>query len=410
METAHCSPFQKEEIEHELKILPQRCMMDAHPEINMPRFLSGEFGMRFAEYKLLEERFTLDPMNPELLAYYQTLHLKKEMFETDDYYTRWTLITPSEMDHSRKYPLVIFAHGAFGPLEGAEFAGYAMFQAEEGFMALYPQNTNPDWILHMIEEIALRYPLDRERIYMGGYSAGGAKTVEASLKIRDTLAAVGPCACGITHWSEDILSVPDPDAYDRIPPMIRVDSEFDPSRFIPFNQWVPRITMLDYFSIPRPAMPPRPEGADINRDPTFDMVPDGHGGMVSSKVRPGPKIPPPDGISYDEWKVAQLNYRLKAMGCTELDISRCLAYAGHPENGSYSIFGVYGDLEYAKILMGVKHYFLDYFSRDHRLSVRLVGIENALHNPTPMLPELTWNFYKRFRRDSVTGKIIETSV
>lgn len=407
MEETPFSLFQDEEIEKELTALRYRCMMDGHPEINMPRFLSGEFGRRYAEYKLMEDRFATDPMNEKLLQYYASLHLKKEMFETEDYYTRWTLITPEPMEEGKKYPLIIFAHGAFGPLEGAEFGGYQLFQAQEGFMALYPQNTNPDWIEHILEQIKARYPLDAERVYMGGYSAGGAKSAEAALKIRDTLAAVAPCACGITHWSEDILSEPDPEDYDRVPPMIRVDSEFDPSRFIPFNKWVPRVTMLDYFGVPRPPMPPRPQGADFDRDPTFDMVPDGKGGMVSSKVKPGPKIPPPDGITYDEWKAAQLRYRLKTMGCAELDLPRCMAFANSPDERIHSLFGVYGDREYEETYWGVRHLFLDYYNQSHRLTARLVAIENAPHNPTPMLPQLTWDFFKRFRRDSATGKIVE---
>ena len=396
--------FSEEELLEKEKALRWSTTQDVHPSIDLPRFFSGEFGRRFTAHKLLADKYGRDPMSTETQAFYHRLDLKKVMFETEDFYTRWSLITPEKMEEGQKYPLVIFAHGAFGPLEGGEFCGYAEFQAQEGFMAAYPQNTNPDFILHMIEKIAAHYPLDAERVYMAGYSAGGAKTVETSVTMPERLAACAPCACGFTHWSEDITQ-PAPDK--PYVPMIRIDSEFDPSRFIPLNRWVKRVTMLDYLGIPRPPMGPRPAGMDPERDPTFGMIPDGKGGMVSSKIRPGPVIPPPEGLAYDQWKVAQFNYRLDALRCDKLDFARCMEFAEHPEDRIHHLFGVYAPTETVHEYMGVKHFELDYTNREGINALRFIAIENAPHNPTPMLPWLTWQYFKKFRRDSQTGCIIE---
>lgn len=55
----------------------------------------------------------------------------------------------------------------------------------------------------------------------------------------------------------------------------------------------------------------------------------------------------------------------------------------------------------------VKHFELDYTNREGINALRFIAIENAPHNPTPMLPWLTWQYFKKFRRDTQTGCIIE---
>ena len=397
-----------EELEEKLKELRLATMGDAHPSIDMFTFFGGEFGRRFAAHKVQGSKFQADPMCAEVLDYYHRLGLKKEMYETEDFYTRWTIITPEKPEEGKKYPLVIFAHGAFGPLEGSEFCGFAEFQAEEGFMAVYPQNTNAEFIAHIIDEVEKRYPLDTERVYMGGYSAGGSKTIEAFVKIPERLAACGPCAGSFTDWSEDITK-PAPRDIPYVP-TIRVDSEFDPSRFIPLNRWVKRITMLDWFGLPRPkSNKPMPKGWDPDKDPTFGMVPDGKGGFVSSKIKPGPVILPPQGISFDEWRVCQFNYRLDSLHCKKMDLARCMSFAVHPEDRIHHLFGAYGEEEHVEEHYCVKHYVMNYFNDEGINAMRFIAIENAPHNPTPALPRLLWDYFKKFRRDSKTGKIVQES-
>lgn len=388
--------------ENELRLLITR---DAHPSIDLFSFFSGEFGARYTAHKYLTDRFLMDPLSNEVQEFYSMLVLKKEMFDTEDFYTRWTLITPQVIHPGKKYPLVIFCHGAFAPLEESEYCGFMEFQAEEEFFAVYPQNTNPSYIELIVKRLSECYPLDTERVYMGGYSAGGSKTIEAYVKIPQLLAAGGPCACGFTHFSEDITASTPPDR--PYVPTIRIDSQYDPSLFIPLNKWVSRVTMLDYLGIPHPKPSAMPDGWDREKDPTFEMIPDGKGGFVSSKIRPGPKILPPEGITYDQWKVQQFNYRLSTLGCKRLDVERCMDFAHQPDDSTHHLFGIYGEKEHIEEHMGAKHHVLNYTNSDGINAMRYIAVENAPHSTTPMLPRLMWDFFKKFRRDSVTGQIIE---
>ncbi len=71
----------------------------------------------------------------------------------------------------------------------------------------------------------------------------------------------------------------------------------------------------------------------------------------------------------------------------------------------HHLFGAYGQEEHTELRMGVKHHVMNYFNDEGINAVRLMLIENAPHNPMPTLPQITWEYFKQFRRDTATGKI-----
>jgi hypothetical protein len=84
----------------------------------------------------------------------------------------------------------------------------------------------------------------------------------------------------------------------------------------------------------------------------------------------------------------------------------CLSYADTPEDDLHHIIGIYGDKETIVSYFGVKHYIVDIRNKDGFHAFRYVSAENCPHWPYLMMGELAWDFFKQFRRDKVTKKIV----
>lgn len=86
---------------------------------------------------------------------------------------------------------------------------------EENFVVVYPQGVNNAWdisgnrdiefILAIIDEMVARYGIDRERVYLSGFSMGGMMTYYAATKIADKIAAFAPVS-GYQLWNSNISS------------------------------------------------------------------------------------------------------------------------------------------------------------------------------------------------------------
>lgn len=73
---------------------------------------------------------------------------------------------------------------------------------ENGFVVVYPAGINNSWdiggtrdidfILAIIDEMYNRYGIDRDRVYLSGFSMGGMMTYHAATKIADKIAAFAP--------------------------------------------------------------------------------------------------------------------------------------------------------------------------------------------------------------------------
>ncbi|MDA3927347.1 MAG: carbohydrate-binding protein [Prolixibacteraceae bacterium] len=73
---------------------------------------------------------------------------------------------------------------------------------ENGFVVVYPAGINNSWdiggtsdtdfILAIIDEMAKRYSIDRNRVYLSGFSMGGMMTYHAATLIADKIAAFAP--------------------------------------------------------------------------------------------------------------------------------------------------------------------------------------------------------------------------
>ncbi len=108
---------------------------------------------------------------------------------------------PSGIEQNR--PLVINMHGL------NQDAAYQQAQAKWGpiadaerFLVVYPNGVNNSWdlsgtsdidfILAIIDNMHSRYGIDRNRVYLSGFSMGGMMTYYAATKIADKIAAFAP--------------------------------------------------------------------------------------------------------------------------------------------------------------------------------------------------------------------------
>ena len=152
--------------------------------------LSSPYGREMEKLSLLRFRFEEDPMGEDCLAYYNALGIRKELFQEEDFYSRWAMFTPLRMKERKRYPLIFWHHGGGNPIETDEFSTHlTQMAAREGFLVCMLQTTNWDVVDRMIDVLAEKYPVDKERIYVMGYSQGGQAAHSALIRIPEKLAA-----------------------------------------------------------------------------------------------------------------------------------------------------------------------------------------------------------------------------
>jgi predicted peptidase len=134
----------------------------------------------------------------------------------------YLLYLPPEYDANRKWPLVVFLHGAGErgeDLEKLRRAGLpGMVQRDLardwGFVLLSPQCPkdsywNPEQITALVEHVSSRLAVDRDRVYLTGYSMGGFGTWATASYKPDRFAAIAPlCGGGDPASAERLKNLP----------------------------------------------------------------------------------------------------------------------------------------------------------------------------------------------------------
>ena len=113
-------------------------------------------------------------------------------------------------------PLLISLHGLNQDINYQKNqAKWEDIAKEENFVVVYPAGINNSWdlmgnrdidfILAIIDEMVNRYGVDRERVYLSGFSMGGMMTYYAATKIANKIAAFAPVS-GYPLWNTNISS------------------------------------------------------------------------------------------------------------------------------------------------------------------------------------------------------------
>jgi poly(3-hydroxybutyrate) depolymerase len=114
--------------------------------------------------------------------------------------TREMLVFASGIDPGR--PLMISMHGLNQTMYSQYQTNFSTISAANNFVLVYPQAINNSWqlwgtvdidfILAIIDKMYNEHGIDRDRVYLHGFSMGGMMTYYAATKIADKIAAFAP--------------------------------------------------------------------------------------------------------------------------------------------------------------------------------------------------------------------------
>lgn len=382
-------------------------------------FLGSEYGTEFAKRLELRFRYEDNAMGAETLAYYESLGMKKEMFRGEDYYERWVLLTPLEMyteaGEGKKYPLVFSHHGGGASIETDEFStGYHLIAGKEKFMVAYLQNSNWRNTLKILDEIGERYPLDSERVYVSGFSQGGYQTHSLYFRAPERLAAVAPCGNDIMrYWDNDDVPYTQEEMEhlkETFLPFFQMTGAVEASSFVPLTNWRPR---KDWNDVGNPETHLDPRKND-DQDPTRIHDPNrGYRDPARLRKKQGHSWSqctpptPPVGRDIHDWMMERINTRMWLLDCAPRDPDTCIGYRLKPEDKLHHTIGIYGDREETRCYYGYRHDVVDIDNADGIHAFRYVTVENSPHWPYLMMGSMAWEFFRQFRRDSKTGKIVQ---
>ena len=144
----------------------------------------------------------------------------KHKWESDRYYNfNYAKYLPKDYDESKKYPLVIFLHGAGERGDDLDLAchhGFMKHVRESGteypFICVAPQCPKDKFwgcytesLLAFLDYICETLSVDIDRIYLTGLSMGGTGTWMLAMAAPERFAAIAPiCGSGI-YWHGTVL-------------------------------------------------------------------------------------------------------------------------------------------------------------------------------------------------------------
>ena len=363
---------------------------------DIPKLLTTEYGQKMKEAAMLRFAFEEAPCGPDCIEYYRALGIRKDLFDNGNFYERYSVFSPQRAESGRKYPLVFWNHGGGNPIETDEFSIHIAQMAQlEQIIVCMLQTTNANCIDMAIDRLSELYPIDLERIYVMGYSQGGQAAHAALVRIPERLAGVCAAGCdAFPLWDNlDIrFTVEELDHLrDVFVPVLQAAGQFEFLNLLPHNHWENIYLWKNGVGV-NPWINPR---FDLANDPTNPP------GKRADKPKP------PTHTDPDRWKLWKLNLRLWTQGCVAVNPNCCLSYADEAPDSLHHILGFYGDREETRELLGVKHFISDTYRPDGMLGYRYIGVENSPHWPPLLLGELAWEFFRNFRRDSVTGRIVQ---
>jgi polyhydroxybutyrate depolymerase len=126
--------------------------------------------------------------------------------------TYW-VFAPATLDHANPAPLVLWLHGTGETVPGEDWrsSGLGALAQQRGFIVVFPQaygyarqwnagvccgDANTEgiddvaFIARVIDAVASEYPIDADRVYVGGFSMGGTMVNRLACDLADRFAAI----------------------------------------------------------------------------------------------------------------------------------------------------------------------------------------------------------------------------
>ena len=127
----------------------------------------------------------------------------------------YSLYVPESYSPSRKWPLIVCLHGAYG--RGDHYLWAWLRPAKSrAYLLLAPKSLDVTWsimqpgrdigsVKAILEEVCAEYAVDRDRVYLSGLSDGGTFTYLLGLSQPDLFAGIAPVAGDFTGMMDDLL-------------------------------------------------------------------------------------------------------------------------------------------------------------------------------------------------------------
>ena len=186
-------------------------------DLNLDLFINSEWGEQTAKNFYTYVTYAKDPMNENLVAYWERQGLVKEAYlqepeegeeteeaetaqeETeapvpdengiiDDYYVYSPVGAKGQTETS--YPCIIVNHGGGEPAYQAETFGYCQIAAREGIILIMAENEEPENLYNILQKVKTEYPIDESRIYATGSSMGAGQSITLAATYPTLLAAI----------------------------------------------------------------------------------------------------------------------------------------------------------------------------------------------------------------------------
>lgn len=324
----------------------------ATPDFDADAFIGTEMGERLLE--LLAPFYKWNEADQAVFDYWRDKGLNKELHDEDESDTmhleKWSVFVPTsaEADPHKRYPAIIYSRGSRPggtQIFCEENFGIAELAAKEQIIIALAEKNNEEGIMSLYQRLTADYPVDKNKIYLAGFSAGATASVSTAIKHPGLFAAV----CSITG-SPSLLDVSDEEiaaAAGTGMPMIAI-------------------------------------GGLCEMTLKFPICKD-------TSLHPSPKMS-------KEAKVRGLNAFKLANGLEPASLEEVCSFVADSEDGAVRKVGVDAQLSHTQRIMGLEHYFCDYLDDTGKLVIRFTAIENHPHHPAPSAFGLMWDFFKSHSR------------
>lgn len=327
-------------------------------KLDMDVYLNSELGKN--EIELFENYINYtDPMDEEVLAYWENLGVRKEMHDEETPESMWAAYVPEEVEEGEQLPVVFVFHGNTNSVWVSETYGFAQYGAEARYITIIPEASNGDTAVDEFDRIMTYlkendYPIDESRVYATGFSKGGYSSQNLANTYPNRIAAIA-IGGNPAVTSEGFLA------------------KFTPEQM----EVLTEVTMpiMDYAGY-----------YDFNLYPLNEK----------SKLEPA------------EEKIDGLNFWLKASGAVaeELTMEHSKELSETSEDITKKLTGVDFTKTEVRELDGTKYNIGTFQNEDGVTVFEGLIIEQQMHWPAPSSAELCWEFLSQFSRDTETGELI----
>lgn len=332
----------------------------ANRTFDMEAFAQSEYGMKYLD-GMAPVFLSDDPMDETVLAYWHERGLRKEIVHGGPQeWNDWTIFTPLsalQPENKRLYPLVIGLHGGGAgkydgePIFMAESSCYARKAAEEEFILAMPEDHDAEPILNLYRYMVEHYPVDRERVYLAGYSAGGDRSCRAALRYPELFAGICVGAgvpFNLIRSEEEIRH-----AAELKIPLIAIGCLNDKGNHTPL----------------------------CRTNPLDNPVPDFIAKILSA-----------------EGKMGWINTFFDINHTDHLTLEQTVAALEEGGTEAEKRIGMKAQRSFSWTWAGARHHCLDYRDREGMQSTRYIFIEGLPHTEPVNMMDLAWPYLKRFSR------------